>query len=233
MRTLDLIANEIDCVGWCFLHPDQVGDMVTLLRGLGPTIQAGCANAEYHDLVPYSKSAAPPGSMSSFVGTGAQPMHTDRAHSANPPRYVVLQCVHPGEVSCPTFIWVTDGPSLGRDRPTLLTRAQWVFHDGRCAPFYAAILEFKTNRLKLRFDPCCMRPASFCRSEAKDAIDLLKRYTRQSTVEWQAGSFLFLDNWRCLHARATGAERAPSRRLRRWYIGDRDGLGEHDAIQQG
>jgi hypothetical protein len=39
----------------------------------------------FQELVPSSRAAARPGSLSSFTGAGAQPMHTDAAYLASPP----------------------------------------------------------------------------------------------------------------------------------------------------
>jgi alpha-ketoglutarate-dependent taurine dioxygenase len=49
----------------------------------------------FQELVPSSRAAARPGSLSSFTGAGAQPMHTDAAYLASPPRYLVFECVDP------------------------------------------------------------------------------------------------------------------------------------------
>jgi|SRR5580704_13640671 hypothetical protein len=81
----------------------------------------------FQELVPSSRAAARPGSLSSFTGAGAQPMHTDAAYIASPPRYLVFECVDPGEVPCRTEAWVTNQARLLEERPSLLTDPKWVF----------------------------------------------------------------------------------------------------------
>jgi alpha-ketoglutarate-dependent taurine dioxygenase len=77
----------------------------------------------------------------------------------------------------------------------------------------------------VRFDPLCLRPLSALgRRDVDNVEETLDRYSRCIVFEWITGSILILDNWRCLHARGDGAGSAPSRRLRRWYIGAQRGL---------
>jgi hypothetical protein len=225
MQSKSSFDEQLRHSGRVLIPAGAICDVSSFLRELGPLIPADSENNEYRDLVPYSRTTAPKASMSAFVGTDEQPMHTDRAHVPTPPRYVALQCINPGETSCSTSLWISDTEMLTRDRPQLLTNAQWVFSGGQ-KPFYSPIVEWFRQQFRLRFDPCCMRPAGFCQKEISDACNLIKRYARLETVEWHSGTLLILDNWQCLHGRAVGSHEAPSRRLRRWYIGGRDGLGQ-------
>lgn len=212
--------------GWALIPASYIGDLYSLLRSLGELVSTGNGRAEFRDLVPYARSAAPARSMSSFTGTDEQPMHTDRASEPTPPRYLALQCLERGEVSCPTYVWVLDSARILAERPQILTSPVWVFHDGVNAPFYSAIVGSSGNCLKARFDPFCMRAASFSANTLTEAANSLKHYTRRSIVEWETGSLLLINNWVCLHARGPGGAEAPSRRLRRWYIGGKHGLAE-------
>lgn len=217
----DALANK----GWVFIPPDYVRDLHIFLHLLGPILPAGDGVSKYRDLVPISQNGAPPRSMSSVIGTGEQPMHTDRAHVPRPPRYLVFQCIDKGEAVCPTYVWSANSMRLRRNSPGILTNPQWVFHDYRAAPFYSPIVEFANERIKVRFDPLCMRPATFARICLAEAYQSLSEYTERATIMWENGAILLIDNWTCFHGRAAGSDRAPSRRLRRWYIGERNGLG--------
>lgn len=212
--------------GWALIHPSHIDDLYSLLRPLGEIVPTNIEQAEFRDLVPYSRSAAPARSMSSFVGTDEQPMHTDRAHVPTPPRYLALQCLERGEASCPTYVWALDSDRILTERPQILTSPAWVFDDGVNAPFYSAIVESSGQRIRARFDPFCMRAASFSENTLPEAANSLSCYTRHSIVEWETGSLLLINNWACLHARGPGGAHAPSRRLRRWYIGGKHGLAE-------
>lgn len=175
------------------------------------------------DLVPYDLDSAPPNSMSSIIGKGAQPFHTDSAFEPTPPRYVVLYCVDPGEAECPTNLLSIDmcGPIADE---TSLTRQFWIFRGGRNSPFYAPIVEKVNGISRLRFDPLCMKPTSKNQMRESEVEGLLKLRSQSSSVTWDKNDMLTIDNWRCLHARGSGAEKTPSRRLRRWTIGAENGL---------
>lgn len=179
----------------------------------------------FQELIPTSRVAARPGSLSSFTGAGAQPMHTDAAYLATPPRYIAFECVNAGESTCKTEAWTTDQGTLLDERPRLLTDPDWVFLGGRQSRFYSPVLDVLSGIARIRFDPYCMSAASGNRTELTDVAELLTRYTQQVSFEWAAGAFLVIDNWRCMHARGEGGECAPSRRLRRWYLGVQNGLG--------
>jgi hypothetical protein len=214
--------------------PERVNNICLLLQTLGRVSHGDTGEAEYRDLIPHSKSAAPRHSMSSFVGTDEQPMHTDRAHVPDPPRYVVFQCISLGERSCPTHLWTLDFARLLREDPLELAEPQWVFFDRIQSPFYSPIIQANQHGIVMvRFDPCCMKAASFCRRTVAEAQELLKKHARRVTINWRDREILILDNWRCLHARGPGSAGSPSRKLRRWYIGERDGLEKYSSVQQG
>jgi alpha-ketoglutarate-dependent taurine dioxygenase len=179
----------------------------------------------FQELTPTCRAAARPGSLSSFTGAGAQPMHTDAAYLANPPRYLVFECVDPGEVSCKTEAWVTNQTKLLEERPHLLTDPTWVFLGGGRSRFYSPVLDTVLGIARIRYDPCCMSAAGENKTTLNEVSGLLASYTRQVSFEWTLGAFFIIDNWRCMHARGVGGESAPSRRLRRWYLGAQNGLG--------
>jgi len=81
---------------------------------------------DHVDLKPPTKMSASPHSMSSIVGTDAQPMHTDGAYEKVPPRFIALYCIDPGETQCPTIIWRLDRSLLVRDRPSVLCKPNWI-----------------------------------------------------------------------------------------------------------
>lgn len=179
----------------------------------------------FQELTPMSRAAARPGSLSSFTGAGAQPMHTDAAYLANPPRYLVLECVDPGDFPCRTEAWVTNQGKLLEERPSLLTAPEWVFLGGGQSRFYSPVLDTLLGIARIRFDPCCMSGTYENQTKLSEVSSLLASYTQQVSFEWTLQAFLIIDNWRCMHARGIGGEAAPSRRLRRWYLGAQNGLG--------
>src|ERR1700736_4666822 len=51
----------------------------------------------FQELARAPRAAARPGSLSSFTGAGAQPMHTDAGYIGSLARHLVFECVDPGE----------------------------------------------------------------------------------------------------------------------------------------
>jgi len=212
------VLHHLEEIGWAFLPSSVVTDPGSILRQLGPFVPTFRERLDYCDLIPCDKKSAHPASMSSIIGMGEQPMHTDAAYAPVPPRYIALQCLQVGESPCPTHIWVVDRARVLEDRPPVLSALNWVYHGGRHAPFYGSAIELQDRQVRVRYDPCCMRPISDGGGKL-DEIELqFRRYTQPCTINWHQGALLILDNWRGLHARGAGADRSPSRRLRRWSI---------------
>lgn len=216
----DDIRKYLNLHGWIKLSSASSEEMQHIVRALGTPLPNSRTGAEFTDLIPYERASAPARSMSAIVGTGDQPMHTDGAHIHDPPRYIALFCLESGGAFCPTNIWTVDRVKLQQDWPLLLTNPSWVFHDGVHQPFYSSVVQSVGGMLKIRFDPCCMKPATSSQFTVADALNLLLQYSQQFSIEWRRNQAIIIDNWRCLHARGDGSIKAPSRRLRRWCIGD-------------
>jgi hypothetical protein len=223
---IELIKEQVKLLGWTLLPAKSDISWPALIRAFGLPIPAQIGGKLVLDIRPYSRVDAPKSTMSAFVGYSTQPMHTDAAYYPLPPHYVILSCIHAGEAACPTQLWVLNWPDLLHDRPSVLTVPGWIAHGGRHSPFYCQVLSPTTNQDSfVRFDPLCMKPPSRCNSDLPRVVtEVLRYYSRQESFSWKTGETLIFDNWRCLHARGPGSERAPSRRLRRW-MGGCNGLG--------
>lgn len=216
--------------GWCLMLPPLLKAPAEFLPSLGELTVQVRDGSNCHDLVPHTRESAPRASMSSFTGTDKQPMHTDGAYSPTPPRYIALECVNVGETSCPTDVWEIDLPRLKRECCSILTKTMWVFSALGRVPFYSSVVEISTNDIRVRFDQFCMSTAPDNYQSIADVETLLKNYARHISIEWEPGALLIIDNWHCLHARGSGADGAPSRRLRRWSIGAANGLGKQYTL---
>jgi hypothetical protein len=228
MSTSSLMSECLSHVaanGWAWIPSISQAQLETGLCSLGPFVSARFGESDAVDLRPYRQDDAPKASMSAVVGSCAQPMHTDAAYYARPPRYIALYCVEKGEAPCPTHVWALDWQRLMLERPSILLEPGWVSRGGRHAPFYCQILTTTAGgRGFVRFDPICMKLPR--RIGALEAVtETLTRYASRTDFYWSRGDAVIVDNWRCLHARGDGAADAPSRRLRRWYIGESNGLG--------
>jgi hypothetical protein len=113
---------------------------------------------------------------------------------------------------------------LRTDRPARLLETVWIARGGGNRPFYCFAMEAQCGRVRIRFDPLCMRPASECRGTVEAVEAVLDSYSSRIEFAWKRRSMLVIDNWRCLHARGDGAADAPTRLLRRWSIGVPNGL---------
>lgn len=216
--------------GWIWLPKKSLDEAPAIIEELGSPIPDFRTGANYSELLVHNQFSAPRASMSSFVGTGEQPMHTDVSYMPVPPRYVALQCLASGENACPTHLWVVDSTRLFENCPSTLTAPWWVFHDRVHPAFYGSVVRNHRRNFMIRFDPFCMRAAESCKSTIQDVENTLRRYTLRLKFEWAVGDLLIFDNWLCLHARGAGADRAPSRRLRRWYIGSENGMGKQRTL---
>lgn len=220
----DKIAS-LQSDGWLWLDPSSQYNLERILTNLGAIIPSRRARADYHDLPIYVGNEAPRRSMSALVGPRPQPMHTDSAYLPTPPRYIALKCINPGEASCPTHIWSLDVKRMSAQMPEILTSPTWIVRGGGAFnAFYSSILEKVDTQLRIRFDSCCMIPINRNKQIVTDSHQLIKSYSLHREFHWEKGAALVIDNWRCLHARGIGGDRAPSRILRRWLIGGVDGL---------
>lgn len=217
------IASVLLQESWAFATAMSSPEVEKTLIELDPLFQRD--KQQYTDLVPLDRHQAKPNSLSSITGKGAQPMHTDAAYMACPPRYIAFHCLNRGEAPCPTHLWVVDKERLMQDRPNTLTSCDWSFRGGNQSRFYSPIMDVMKPSLRIRFDPSCMTPINRAHSSKDRVSTILAGYTRHIEIEWITGSLLIFDNWSCLHARGDGAVDAPSRVLRRWYIGANYGLG--------
>jgi hypothetical protein len=220
-ENLELARQDVLQAGWClvpFVAPEEISAFLDRL------LPSASVQRHYRDLKPHDKCSAPPASMSAITGTSAQPLHTDGAYHHVPPHYIALQCLNPGEAYCPTWILAPNLHRLRREGPSFLTKPNWVCRGYDLEPFYCPILDAPNGVLRLRFDPLCMRPINTRSVTMDETQRTIKNFSKGAEVGWKRGSLLIIDNWCCVHARGVGAAQAPSRRLRRWYIGASDGL---------
>jgi Taurine catabolism dioxygenase TauD, TfdA family len=157
-------------------------------------------------LRPLGKDEARPNSLSSRYGRAAQPLHTDGAHLAEPPDFVLLLAEKTSEV--PTLLWKCEIIHYQLPSYTDLMHGVFLVRNGSESFFRTA-----ASGLNLRYDPGCMTP---CDERSRRAVGFFASVAK-SVVEhrWDApGKVLLIDNRRVLHARAT-AEDEPDRDIKR------------------
>jgi hypothetical protein len=201
--------------GWC--HSGQPGapaliEIVSRLNSNGVQM-LGAPKL----LRPLSTAAAPPNSMSSEVGFGEQPLHTDCATWPRPPRFLLLQCRAEGRGSVVTNILSMNWSILERARPKVLFEQIWVFQAAGFSGTYGSIVQpMENNQYRLRFDPLLMKSQLHAVSEA---LLSLKEFGRTWCKALAVGEWLLVDNWRCLHSRGPVPGNCTSRAILRSYWG--------------
>lgn len=176
--------------------------------------------AEVQSLVPREK--ATPNTYSGNYGCGEFPFHTDLAHWALPPRYLVLRCVV-GAEEVPTRL--VDGLDLiaavGEHKMSRAVVRPRRPLGGRLSLLH--LLDAHAGAKVLRWDDLFIVPVT---AEGKTAFEAVRRHLAQTErVEVtlsRPGDTLIVDNWRMLHGRAAAAPTI-TRQLDRAYIDELEG----------
>jgi hypothetical protein len=163
--------------------------------------------------------------MSAVVGLDEQPLHTDGAYMPIPPRILLFECLHSGEVACGTKLLIPENGNLLGDRTGILQHPAWVTSQRIDRRAYCSVVEKRRHKLRVRFDPICMSNTHF-EDAPRAALRQLQRKALSTTVVLKAGEWLAIDNWKVLHGRSAGANLSPSRRIRRTYYEGGYELGE-------
>lgn len=141
-------------------------------------------------LVPLAGAHAQRNSLSSRHGLGSFPFHSDGAHWAVPPRWVVMWCVADEE-----------------RRPTLVVPWCHVRSASRGAPVVVLKARHASRYLELgneaRFDASVMMPANLDARGLFEAVRAPSMLASAVTIDWVPGRILVLDNHAVLHARGT------------------------------
>jgi L-asparagine oxygenase len=171
--------------------------MIKLALALGHPVRSR-TNGRYVDrLRPLSRDKAPKNSMSAIYGTAAFPFHTDCANRRTPPHYIVLSLA-PGSSSDRATL-LKDSREISPQEAVALSRAVYLVTSTR-QPFYANVLV----PAFIRYDPCCMRPASASFAAAERIFSSFLQRSKTTVIEWESRRMLVIDNHRLLHARAEG-----------------------------
>lgn len=172
------------------------------------------------ELLPMTPELTTPNTYSGNFGLGAFPLHTDLAHWAKPPRYLLLRCAN-GDPDAQTQI--VDGRAvvaavgsivlarcLARPRRPMKGAFQLlpIWHD-----------TFEPIQKLIRWDSVYLKPANaYAQDVFRQVEDSLMHLQPIARVLLTKGDTLLLDNWRMLHGRSPVQNRASSRQLHRLYL---------------
>jgi alpha-ketoglutarate-dependent taurine dioxygenase len=214
------IANTIQRAGFAFLDQFKPSWPTTKVAAFLGRATALPNVPDVHHLVPKSVAAATPSSYSGNYGLGQFPLHTDLAHWARPPRYLLLRCV----VGSPNVATqLLDGQSLidtiGHDQLwRALVRPRRPLSGRR---ELLRLLEQGSDGALLRWDFLYIRPAS---EYSKAVYDGVVQFLRMASPEGhylrQPGDTVIVDNWRMLHGRSSITANSQTRIIERMYLGD-------------
>jgi L-asparagine oxygenase len=172
------------------------------------------------ELLPTTQSLTTPNTYSGNFGLGAFPLHTDLAHWARPPRYLMLRCSR-GDKDAHTQI--VDGRSIVDSiGSSLLARClsrprRPMKGTFQLLPIWQTSSE-QSEQL-IRWDSIYLKPANEHAEKVFRLIeDCLSRVQPIETVLLNEGDTLLVDNWRLLHGRSTVQNPASPRRIHRVYL---------------
>jgi hypothetical protein len=206
------LRTELRRGGWSYLHCPRMPTMEAIASLLGRVV----TGTKYRSVLrARDRDDARPGTFSAAVGYGAQPFHTDGAHWALPPRYVILRVLNEGTATG-TDVVDLFGPSLNNIRRTMMDSA-WRVRGGPYS-FACSGAAAMNGTTLFRLDPMCMTPMNSLANQliAGCSRDILARFAE--TVDWCSFGTLVLDNWRVLHRRRR-MEKSEQRIVARTYVG--------------
>jgi L-asparagine oxygenase len=198
---------------------------IEVAHGLGRPVELSAFDRRsqqpmVQQLKPHRIEDSRPTQYSGHFGLGEFPLHSDLAHWAIPPRYLLLRCVR-GASSVTTNIlpWMAIVDLLGR---TTLTKAVFAVRTSR--PFHSGLvraLSTHQNTSVLRWDSIFLKPMS------QGAIALSQVMSAKAwddvTIKFvleEPGDMLLIDNWSVLHGRSAVKPSDTHRCIERTYLSE-------------
>ncbi len=172
------------------------------------------------ELLPTTLNLTTPNTYSGNFGLGAFPLHTDLAHWARPPRYLMLRCAI-GDQDAHTQ--VVDGLSLVADVGSS-TLARCLARPRRPMMGSFQLLPIwqdssEPNQQLIRWDSIYLKPANgYAQIIFRHIAGWLSGTQPMTMVLLNEGDTLLLDNWRVLHGRSPIQKPASPRRIHRLYL---------------
>lgn len=186
--------------GWVAIATSE--DPLTLAEQLGRPVPSRHRGPTREEVRPRRRDEALPRSLSAIHGLAAFPLHTDGAHWAVPPRFVILRAALSSR--CATTVLDSRRMQWSSHDRALLQRGVIFVRDGR-GGFPTTIISRRTDWI--RFDRGCMAPGN---DSGRRALTIAEATLSRpcARIPWHSGVTLVIDNWRCLHGReaATGDE---------------------------
>ena len=222
------IAVQLHKEGYVLLHKWRRDEAtIAIGRSLGSVVDISALYSlgyipNVQTLRPNRKNDHSKNHYSGTYGLDEFPLHTDLAHWARPPRYLILRCQEGSRVvttsllSNSTLVSVLGAAILRR----ALARPRRITPEGI---FCALPLLFYVKGIPgFRWDPLFLVPMN----EATERVAELMKDHAWSESEIlslqlaEPGDTLILDNWRFLHGRSKVPHKDVSRKLERLYLSE-------------
>lgn len=222
------IAEELRANGYAFRKRWFVNASTEeLANSLGEVLRIalvlpGSNIPSIQTLVPRPKDHGRPNDYSGAFGLSTFPLHTDLAHWASPPRYLLLRCVN-GSPRVTTNVLPVTALEAAVGMACLrraVARPRRVGRSG--AHILLPIVLEGGNQLYMRWDSLFLVPMSEGSHRIADTL-AARRWHDDELLQFylsDPGDTLILDNWRCLHGRSHAALRDTNRRVERVYLSD-------------
>ncbi len=163
----------------------EIGSSINILEGPIET------------LVPLTKVASRPNSLSRKVGRSEQPPHTDGAHKEMPPAFVLLWTEKSSGCQAPTHIRVVDSEKICPEFWEEFRRSVWSvkttssrFHYRKCVG----------KNQSVRWDSACFVRCVVGNLTSK-RVDAEFKKISKFVFRWSPGKALLLNNRQVLHGR--------------------------------
>ena len=153
------LADLISQAGWLRLQATSLENLEQDIRDFANILGTPAAGRDgriLERLTPQDTVTAKAKSLSVIHGLGSFPLHTDGAHRARPPRFLLLACIRPGILPVPTLLQRFSDLRLTVEQRGLCSTATFLIKNGRRS-FYSTIAG---DRPYIRFDEGCMGPST-------------------------------------------------------------------------
>lgn len=215
------LAQTVEENGYAFIpryHPHLSTIHISSLIG-SPLTLPGFSTVQ--ELKPREQSSTTPNTYSGNFGIGEFPMHTDLAHWAIPPRYLILRCIH----GAPEVITsLLDGNSLVKNfgstflRRVLMQPRRPILNQKQIL----RIMDYTNKKTPvLRWDSIYLKPAT---TDSKTACEAVSNHIsiipKNDITLLTPGDTLIINNWRMIHRRSSVPTKAINRKIERVYIGE-------------
>jgi alpha-ketoglutarate-dependent taurine dioxygenase len=217
--TTTTLATILRRDGFAFLpgyYPNS--DAAEVAADLGRPVALG-RGSPVHDLSPRTRDETTSNTYSGLYGLGAFPYHTDLAHWANPPRYLLLRALI-GYAEVPTML--VDSQQILAvvgERPLHRALMKPRRRRRRVATPLLRIYETRGNDKLVRWDETFVRPVSDAGEIGTQLFAKALIHARSAEIKLiKNGDSLIVDNWRMLHARGPVPDRCRDRTLQRVYM---------------